>query len=186
MDEQKYRVTEMGKPTIAKKTALICAVCYCPDVVIDAVHHTLEELFGPVALSTDPFPFLYTHYYEKEMGENLYKKFLCFQRLIEPMDIVNIKLETNDLEEKFAISQRRQVNLDPGYMEIPKLILATTKNFSHRIYLGKGIYGDIQLVWRHGRFHVNPWTYPDYQEKINLEFFTRVREWYIKTMNNDQ
>ncbi|HNY92028.1 MAG TPA: DUF4416 family protein, partial [bacterium] len=75
---------------------------------------------------------------------------------------------------------RRRVNLDPGYSEAAKLVLATTKNFGHRIYLGQGIYGDVQLFWRKGRFQSNPWTYPDYLEAKSLEFFSALRQDYLK------
>ena len=108
-------------------------------------------------------------------------EFYCyFKQHIGPMDIVLIKHQSNKIEEKYSSNGKRLVNIDPGYIETPKLILATTKNYSHRIYLGEGIYGDVQLIWRGGCYQANPWTYPDYLEKSSLDFFTQARNIYLK------
>ncbi|NIA31425.1 MAG: DUF4416 family protein, partial [Actinobacteria bacterium] len=97
----------------------------------------------------------------------------------DPMEIVSIKLKSNKIESFFSKDAKRSVNIDPGYIETPKLVLATTKNYGHRIYLGQGIYGDVQLYWRNGVFRTNPWTYPDYREMDTLNFLTKVRKKYL-------
>ncbi|NLP09616.1 DUF4416 family protein [bacterium] len=153
----------------------------------DQADHALEwfkERAGEVSTGSEPFAFTHTRYYEPEMGSDLTKIFYAFVELMDPADLVSLKLHSNQIEERLSVHGRRRVNLDPGYLEAAKLILATTKNFSHRIYLGQGIYGDVQLYWRDGRFQSNPWTYPDYQAAATLAFFTRVRDNYL-TKNGD-
>ncbi|RKY87620.1 phosphoribosylformylglycinamidine cyclo-ligase, partial [candidate division KSB1 bacterium] len=121
----------------------------------------------------------------KEMGKNLKKRFLSFTELIYPDEITSIKIKTNEIEKKFTEKGKRKVNIDPGYISESKLILATTKNYSHRIYLNNGIYGDLHLIFKNGRFNPQPWTYPDYKEKFNLSFFEKVREKYKDDLKND-
>ncbi len=170
----------MGIVKTPPDVCLIAAICYNAEFDIEPVMEILESLYGAIEFKSDVFDFVHTNYYKQEMGESLRKFFCSFKNLIEPMQIVDIKLKTNEIEEQNKKSGNRMVNLDPGYMEPAKLILATTKNFSHRIYLGKGIYGDVQLFWRDNRFQDNPWTYPDYKEERTKEFFTRVRKNYLQ------
>ncbi|HOY43425.1 MAG TPA: DUF4416 family protein [bacterium] len=170
----------MGQVKIAPKVQLICAVCCRDEESSVQACEQLTQLCGPIASRTEPFAFIHTRYYQKEMGDRLQKFFCAFSRSVDPMQIVGIKLATNRIEEELAWEGRRRVNLDPGYIEAAKLVLATTKNFGHRIYLGQGIYGDVQLFWRKGRFQSNPWTYPDYLEAKSLEFFSALRQDYLK------
>ena len=169
----------MGIPRIAGPVQLICAVCYQDEEIRQQACDRLEQLWGPVAAQSAPYCFDHTAYYQKEMGERLFKFFIAFRNSIEPMQIITAKLTTNRIETELAQEGLRRVNLDPGYLEAAKLVLATTKNYSHRIYLGEGIYGDVQLFWRQGRFQSNPWTYSDYLESSNLEFFTMLRRTYL-------
>jgi len=167
--------------------ALVCpilALTYQQREQADQALERFREKAGEVILSSEPFAFTHTQYYEPEMGSALTKIFYAFADRIDPTDLIGLKLYSNQIEGHLSLHGRRRVNLDPGYLEAAKLILATTKNFSHRIYLGQGIYGDVQLYWRDGRFHCNPWTYPDYQDAATLALFTRVRENYL-TNNGD-
>jgi hypothetical protein len=166
----------MGKAHPAEKVCLVAAICYREEGDLRSLLPALQKLYGPIAEESQHFSFVHTRYYEKEMGIHLAKFYIAFHQFIEPMEIVSIKIQTNDMEDTFSDDGRRRINLDPGYLEIPKLVLATTKNFGHRIYLGQGIYGDVQLFWRQGGFQVNPWTYPDYAEKTTKEFFTKIRQ----------
>jgi len=112
------------------------------------------------------------------MGKNLSRKFISFKHLIDPERLVSIKLFTNKLEEKFLWpgSSRRKINIDPGYLTLSKLILATTKDFSHRIYLGSGIYAEVTLRYLKNKgFQPWEWTYPDYRSKEYLEIFNQLR-----------
>jgi len=139
-----------------------------------------QENYGPVGDRPEIITFQYTAYYEQEMGPSLKKAYYYFTNFIQPADLPDIKLLTNSIEEKLSTGGRRSVNIDPGYIEVPKLILATTKNFSHRVYIGKGIYGDVQLIWQRGAFQPNPWTYPDYKEEKIRRYFAQIRNNYFK------
>ncbi len=142
----------------------------------------MTDQFGPIDLESPAFDFTFTSYYEAEMGTDLKKVFWSFERHIQPDALVDAKLFTNDVEQQFLIDGRRTVNLDPGYISHGNLVLATTKNFAHRVYLGKGIYGDVHLIYRHNAFHKMEWTYPDYQQPLVVSFFQNVRNKYRTTI----
>jgi len=140
----------------------------------------LVERYGAVDLSSEVLPFEYTEYYRAEMGEGLVRKFLSFERLIRPDELIDIKRTTNGMEEDFARrlagGPARPVNLDPGYLALSKVVLATTKDYSHRVYLGKGIHAEVTLHFQRGRYEPWEWTYPDYRTEEYGRFFLGMRE----------
>jgi hypothetical protein len=170
----------MGQPKLALDVKLFTAITFNNREVHEQIKSILEEKFGSIDTLSIINDFNYTQYYAKEMGVNLQKQFLGFEKLIRPESLPEIKLMTNDIEQIFSKENKRQVNIDPGYLTGAKVVLATTKNFDHRIYLGKGIYGDVHLRYRRNKFHINEWTYPDYREMIVIEFFARLRKKYMK------
>lgn len=172
----------MGIARTPPPVCLICAATYNNAYSAAEMHQLLARCFGEVKHQSPPFPFDYTHYYAEEMGDRLGKLFFSFEKLIHSEDVIDIKLTTNQLEHNHSQDGRRNINLDPGYIEASKLVLATTKNYDHRIHIGKGIYGDVHLRFRHGAFHPQEWTYPDYRRENTLEFFTTVRKWYLETI----
>ena len=172
--------SEMGKIRKPDKVCLISAICCTEQSVYENALSRLISEFGEIAIVSDVFSFQHTEYYAKEMGTMLKKQFIVFKSFIIPDRLPEIKYKSNAIENEFKIQNHRTVNIDPGYIETPKLVLATTKNYSHRIYIQNGIYGDIELYWRDGRFNPCPWTYPDYQEESSLLFFTKIRQKYIE------
>jgi hypothetical protein len=116
------------------------------------------------------------------MGENLSKLFLVFAKLIAPATLPTIKCVTNTLEQEHTDEDKRLINLDPGYISQAKLVLATTKNYAHRIYLDQGIFGDIHLTYTNQSFQTQPWTYPDYQQPKIIEFFNTIRHNYLRQL----
>jgi hypothetical protein len=148
-----------------------------------AAEAKLAARFGPIDLASDLIPFDFTDYYAPEMGPNLLRKFLTHDRLLSPGDLASVKIATNALEEELArelaADVPRPVNLDPGYLDGSKLILATTKDYAHRIYLRDGIYAEITLTWHKGAFTPTPWTYRDYQSAPYLAFFAKARARYL-------
>ncbi len=136
----------------------------------------LEKRFGSIDLKSKIIPFDFTDYYSEEMGENLKRYWLDFERLISPEMITEIKLKTNKLEKKFSRGTGRTVNIDPGYLAPSKLVLPSTKDFSHRIYLNEGIYAEITLQFAKNKFQFLPWTYPDYKSGTFMDFIMGVRE----------
>ncbi len=170
----------MGQAKLALPVKLFAAVTYNDLSIYERVKAGLIEKFGSIDTLSAIFNFSFTQYYSEEMGANLNKQLLGFEQLIGPGSLADIKIMTNEIEVQFSINGKRQVNIDPGYLAAEKVVLATTKNFDHRIYLGKGIYGDVHLRYRGNKFIMNEWTYPDYREMIVIEFFARLRKKYMK------
>jgi hypothetical protein len=139
----------------------------------------LVDKFGPVDIVSPWFPFNFTTYYEAEMGAPLFRRMLAFETMIKQSALSDIKLTTNDLELEYSKNSKRMINLDPGYMLRERFVLATGKNYSHRIYIGKRIYADLTLIYTKGRFRKLPWTYPDYAEQNMLTYLERVRNKYV-------
>jgi hypothetical protein len=113
------------------------------------------------------------------MGAPLFRRMLSFQEHIRQNGLVDVKLATNGIEREYAVGNKRRVNLDPGYLVHERFVLATGKNYSHRIYLDRGIYADLTLVYRRGAFEALPWTYPDYAHHDLMSFLERVRKKYV-------
>ncbi|HUU10965.1 MAG TPA: DUF4416 family protein [Phycisphaerae bacterium] len=139
----------------------------------------LAETLGPVDLRSDVFAHEFTEYYRDEMGHPLVRYFASFERLIAPGDLAAVKRLAGRIEagmaEKGEWPVARPVNLDPGYIAPSKLVLASTKDFSHRIYLDDAIYGEVTLLYQHGAWKSLEWTYPDYRTPEYHGFFTQVR-----------
>lgn len=151
-----------------------------PDLLRRA-RQLLTRCFGPVDAASEIAPFDHTKYYAPEMGPGLQRWFLGFATLIRPDQLAAIKLETNALEAHIAEQCLlpdipRPVNIDPGYVDLTKLVLATTKDRGHRLYLGHGIYAEVTLQFAHGAWQVQPWTYPDYAQPACHAFFMDLRE----------
>ena len=160
---------------------LICGIISADESLMTSAVDEMTSRHGPVDLDSGLFPFDMTDYYAAEMGGNLLRKFVSFERLIDPSDIVVIKLGTNAIEKNMAGEERgvvrRRINLDPGYVTPAKLVLATTKDFAHRIYLGRSIYAEVTLQFSsRGGIRSFPWTYPDFASDRYTSFLQSVRE----------
>jgi hypothetical protein len=145
----------------------------------------LEAAFGRLDLVSAWMPFDYTTYYAEEMGAELSRRVLSFRPLVAAERLPAIKLATNAIEQRHAVDGRRSVNIDPGILSLERFVLATGKNFSHRIYLGQGIYADLTLLYRHGHFQVLPWTYPDYASPPLRRFLLAVRGKYARDLQTE-
>jgi hypothetical protein len=126
-------------------------------------------------LLTEPIPFVHTTYYDGEMGPGLLRQVASFQNLVEPGALPDIKLATNEIETGFCLEGKRRVNLDPGILTEERLILASGKNFTHRVYLRDGIYADLTLIYQKGGYRALPWTYADYREPLILHFLKALK-----------
>jgi len=171
----------MGKVKEPLPVKLVVGMISGEESLFEQAEKKLTQKFGLVDFTSPLLPFNCTDYYKKKMQMNLKRKFISFASLIGPEKIVEIKLFTNRLEENFfrPHSKQRRLNLDPGYITLAKLVLATSKNFQHRIYLGKGIYAEITLRYKRGKgFTCWEWTYPDYRSKEYIEIFDHLREIY--------
>jgi len=134
-----------------------------------------------VDLQSEIIRFACTDYYNEEMGENLFRYWISFTPVVLAKELYKIKILTNEIEKKFFSDddKNRKVNLDPGYIDGSKLVLFSTKNYSHRIYLDCGIFAEVTLLYKHKQFHTLDWTYPDYKTQTAIEFFSKVREVYL-------
>ncbi|GAN33119.1 MULTISPECIES: DUF4416 family protein [Candidatus Brocadia] len=176
----------MGQISKPKPVNLLIGVLTSIPEILREIDKTLEEYFGPIDLKSDILPFHFTDYYTGEMGKGIQRQFYSFEKLILPDEIAAIKVQTNALEEFVAslkqYAMKRPVNIDPGYINESRLILVSTKDFSHRIYLRDGIYAEVTLNYRRGRYESFPWTFPDYQSPDYQNFFLLVRELYVKKL----
>ena len=166
----------MAEIRTAQQTLPFAGLIFAPAFEVD-IAAELEEIFGPVVLKSPCIPFKHTEYYNDEMGDNLNRQWVAFNDLILPDTLVELKHKTNETEKKYLNKNGgRMVNIDPGAISLSNLILASTKNYSHRIYLGKGIYAEVTLIYKQEHFMPLDWTYPDYREETALLFFTEARE----------
>jgi hypothetical protein len=173
----------MGHVSAPSSVLLILAAFSRHQEALAWARSKTRSTWGPIALASEAFDFRETNYYDATMGVGLQKQFFAFERLIDPTELVELKLQTNDWEAQYAALARhheqRPLNLDPGYITLAKLVLASTKDHAHRIYLGRGIYAEITLKFRDGAWQASDWTYPDYRRMDFQEFFSRCRE-YLK------
>lgn len=139
----------------------------------------LAKVYGPIDYRSPALPFAYTDYYERELGAGLQRVFVAFRNLIDPASLARIKVHTNALEDGWKEGGRRRINLDPGYLCGGKLVLATTKDHAHRLYLGEGIYAEVTLAYRHGAWQPWPWTYPDYRSEEYAAILSVIRALYM-------
>lgn len=165
----------MGVAREPMSAALFVGVLYSRDVDVREVLSLLAGRFGPVEGSHGPIPFTFSEYYKEEMGEGLRKEYCAFQDCISRGELAAAKCFTNEIESHFLVNGKRTVNLDPGYITSDKLVLASTKDFFHRVFLGRGIYAEVTLHYRQGRFRHFSWTYPDYRETGVQKLLEMVR-----------
>jgi len=146
--------------------------------LIDDACAAVADSLGEIDLRSDTFPWAVSDYYRREIGPEIWRRYVSFGRLAPADGLVGWKLETNRLELRWAVDGNRRVNLDPGYVDRYRLVLGSTKDAAHRIYLGAGIFAEVTLRFENGHFQPGPHTYPDYAESRTLEFFSRVRARY--------
>jgi hypothetical protein len=144
-----------------------------------AVMASLAEYFGPPDLVGPWWPFTASEYYAPEMGPDLRRRLVSFLHLAAPGRLAAWKVFTNGIEERFTLGGRRTVNLDPGYVAQERLVLATGKNYTHRLYLDQGIFGDLTLIYSKKDFQPLPWSYPDYAQGELPALLGLVRQKYL-------
>jgi hypothetical protein len=180
----------MAQPEPFSPVKLVCGIIASGDAVFDRAVPLLEEMFGPADAWSPRYVFDLTDYYVKQMGPGLARMFLSFERLVWPEDLSEIKLRTNALEAKIQFDlheNKRVINLDPGTLTSASLIMATTKDFSHRIPLQKGIYAHLEFLFHKNGLEALPWTYPDFRGDKYRDFFLRVRKIYSsQLLRNDE
>jgi hypothetical protein len=157
---------------------LFCSVIYKDNEMREKAVVALQQQFGKNSFCSEPMAFDFTDYYEKELGSDLVRIIMAFDELISRDCLPEIKHKTNQIEAKFEDNGKRRVNLDPGILSLENICLATTKAYSHRIYLSNGIWGDLTLIYKGNAYSPLPWTYPDYQSEGMKEIFNHLRQIY--------
>ena len=168
----------MSRPRQPAPAKLVVGMFMRDKELFEAVAAELVAGYGGLDIVSSWMPFDYTSYYEREMGAPLFRRMIVFQSLIQQDELANIKLATNALENSRRHQDMRLINIDPGYLLLERFVLASGKNFSHRIYIGQGIYADLTLIYQHGGFKTLPWTYPDYADTPMTDFLCQVRAKY--------
>jgi hypothetical protein len=175
----------MGKIKAYPPVKFFAAMTFAPTAPIDEAQHMLESLLAEIEATSFCYDFdQFTHYYGEEMGNNLKKKVFSFRELKPAELLPEIKIATNEIENHFLGRYGRQINLDPGYVSAARMVLATTKDYDHRIYLNRGIFADLHLRFRQGHFQPSDWTYPDYRQPELIHYFERIRNSYLKELKN--
>ncbi|MFH1771223.1 MAG: DUF4416 family protein [Candidatus Omnitrophota bacterium] len=175
----------MLKVSLPRKVKFICAFIYSKEETYNSVCTIMSSKFGAVDYQSPPIKFNFTQYYNEEMGLKLTRRFISFSRLRDITEFVSIKLYSIRLERKFAVNSKREINIDPGYINEAKLVLTTTKDFSHRIYLKKGIYAEVTLRYVNSGFQELPTTFPDYKTETYKEVFLDIRKIYKEQIKNN-
>ena len=166
----------IGRPEPVKLISGLLA----PDIeTLESLYSELEAIWGKIDYKSTIFPFTQTKYYEKEMGANLLRQWIGFEEPFKPENLADVKIKSNEIEEnRLRETRGRSVNIDPGYVTLHSLILASTKNFSHRIYLRDGIFAEVTLIYHKENFETLPWTFPDHID--HKEVFMEIRNLWVK------
>ncbi len=172
----------MSKPEKPVPVKLFAGVFFTDKNLLIRAKEELTKAFGEIDFESDIFDFEFTSYYEQEMGKGIKRIFYSFKDLIDPSKIVEIKHITWEIEKKLMIDGKRKVNIDPGYMDYFKVVLASFKTGGYKIYLGKGVWADITLWYEKGKFRPLLTAFPDFKENIYEKVFLRIRERYKKKL----
>ena len=157
---------------------LIAAVLFADAASFGDARDALQHLFSPVDFQSEPVPFDYTDYYRAEMGAPLQRVLLSFHRLVGPGTLASVKHASRDLEDRMAENGCRRVNIDTGYLDMFKLVLASFKGRGNKIYLERGVWADMTLYFTKRGFQTFPWTFPDFKSGLFHADLKRIREIY--------
>jgi hypothetical protein len=169
----------MGMPSSPAPVKLIVGLLAASDDLLGEAAKALSQRFGPVDAFSTPSTWGFSDYYRSEMGDFIRRQFISFERLIAPGQLAEVKHLTNEMENAWHTESGRRVNIDPGYIAATKLVLASTKDAVHRVYLGDGIYAEATLHFGHGSLQPYPYSYRDYAAADAIAFFNAVRASYL-------
>ncbi|MHB8881708.1 MAG: DUF4416 family protein [Thermodesulfovibrionales bacterium] len=154
---------------------LFTGVLFSSPELFDQACIVMQQTFGNILLQSPVFQWEHSSYYADELGSPLFRSFLFFQNMVDTAAFAAYKHEACSIESAFEVQGKRRLNIDPGYMTSAKVVLASRKNYSHRICIGKGIYAELELYFQDGRFNPLPYTYTDYREARSCEVFQQAR-----------
>ncbi len=170
------------KPIEPEPVKLFCGILYSDKKLFEKAADKLTRMYGNIDHKSKTFPFEITDYYNSEMGKLIFRIFLSYEKLINPGNLAQIKIECNQIENELAISGKRRVNLDPGYLDYDKVVLASAKYNAQKIYLDQGIYADPTLFYRKGKFVPSDFAFPDFKKGIYEQVLLEMRAKYKKEL----
>lgn len=169
----------MGKIREPLPVLLFVAVSSAEESAFDWFEQRAQTHWGALLTRSELLPFDQTEYYSRSMGSPLFKRFYLFEREQDPKLIAGIKVLSNEWEDEYksvsSLDVERPINIDPGYVTEAKLVLATTKDRDHRLYLEQGIYAEVTLYYQHDVWNGSRWTYPDYQLEVTHAVLNQAR-----------
>ncbi|HMK48742.1 MAG TPA: DUF4416 family protein [Thermodesulfovibrionales bacterium] len=167
----------MRKARHPERALLFLGSLYKDPLIFDESVRILGEQFGKIFLISPAVPWDHSSHYRDELGWPILRQFLFFEGIIDTGSLPDFKLKTIQIEDALSSGGKRRINLDPGYITLAKVVLASTKNYSHRIYMGKGIYAEVTLIYRTSEQTYTPhlFTYTDYQDRTNIDLFIEAR-----------
>jgi hypothetical protein len=165
----------MGIVNNPRNVQFFTSILFKDNECIDRVERDICNEIGNILERTPSLSFKYTRYYEKEMGSNLSRIFLLFEPLFQREQLPEIKIKTNIIETSLSWEGKRVVNIDPGYISLENVVLATTKGYAHRVYLNSGIYAELTLIYHNNTYRPVEWTYPDYGSEEIIAIFNGWR-----------
>ena len=174
------------KPSEPIPVKLICGILFSDEGLYRSAVDQLLQHYGPMDYKSPLYPFDVTDYYVPEMGSPIHRQFCSFTTLVDPGCLAHVKIECNDIEDSLAINGQRKVNLDPGYMDYDKFVLASAKYNSHKIYLSEGIYADLTLRYEKGAYVPSPYCFPDFKTGLYHEAFMHIRAKYKGQVRRQQ
>lgn len=166
------------KPLAPPITKLISGVLFTDEQILIRAKELLVQKYGAIDFESEHFTFDVSNYYKPEMGWPIYRLFWSFEKMINPKDIARMKIECNEIEDQLAIKKNRKVNLDPGYLDYDKIVLASAKYNWQKIYLDFGIYADLTLRYEKGKYLPFPWSFPDFKDGLYDQTLLKIREIY--------
>ncbi len=166
----------------ADPVKLVVGLIYREEREFERAAEALGREFGEIDLVSRPYPFDMTSYYDEEMGRPLFRRFCSFRRLIDPGGLVEVKLTCRDIEDTLRVSGKRSVNIDPGYLDFGKFLLASFKHRANKVYLSRGVYADLTLLFEKGEFIPFSWSFADMKSDRYRDYFLRVRDLYRRSM----
>ncbi len=173
----------MSKPKSPQPVKLVVSIITGNKDLFESVCEKLVIKFGEIDYISETLDFDFTDYYEKELGKDLIRHIISFKELIYPDRLPQIKRFTNDIEDQFLKEgDNRSVNVDPGYVALCHFVLASCKSFTHRPYLGDGVYADLTLVFRKKTFQALEWTFPDYASDGLIHILNSIRADYYERL----
>lgn len=176
------KVPPAQRPIPPKPAKLITGFIFKDQAGLKKAEDMLIRKFGKSDFISGIMPFDLTDYYGEEFGPGLSRVFMSFRKLIDPAGLPRIKRISNTIEARLSLKGRRSVNIDPGYLDLAKVVLASTKDYSHRIYLREGIFAEITLSFKGKSFAPCEWTYPDYRKEEYIAIFNKIRDIYSKQL----